>query len=161
MAVKQKITTFLWFDKEAEDAARFYTSIFDDSKILSVSRYGDAGPGPKGTAMTVEFELAGQRFLALNGGPHFKFNEAISLLVDCDTQEEVDYFWEKLTSGGGKEAPCGWLKDRFGLSWQIVPTAAMRLLHDPDLERSRRAMQALMQMKKIDIAALRRAHAAT
>ncbi len=161
MTARQKITTFLWFDKEAEEAARFYTSIFEDAKILTVSRYGDAGPGPKGTAMTVEFQLAGQRFLALNGGPHFKFTEAISLLVDCETQEEVDDLWRKLTSGGGTEAPCGWLKDRFGLSWQIVPSAAIRLLHDPDPERASRAMKALMQMKKIDIAALKRAHAGT
>lgn len=158
MAAKQKITTFLWFDKEAEEAARFYTSTFPDSKILAVSRYGDAGPGPKGTAMTVEFQLAGQRFLALNGGPQFKFTEAISLLVDCETQEEVDELWRKLTSGG-KEAPCGWLKDRFGLSWQIVPSALGQLLQDPDPERSKRVMQAMLQMKKIDVAALRRAHA--
>ncbi len=158
MAARQKITTFLWFDKEAEEAARFYTSIFPDSKILAVSRYGDAGPGPKGTPMTVEFQLAGQRFLALNGGPHFKFTEAISLLVDCETQEEVDDLWRKLTSGG-QEAPCGWLKDRFGLSWQIVPSALGQLMQDPDPERSTRVMQAMLQMKKIDIAALRRAHA--
>ena len=161
MAAKQKITTFLWFDREAEEAAAFYTSIFGDSKILAVSRYGDAGPGPKGTAMTVEFQLAGQRFLALNGGPHFKFTEAISLLVDCETQEEVDELWRKLSSGGGQEAPCGWLKDRFGLSWQIVPSALGQLMQDPDPERSKRVMQAMMQMKKLDIAALKRAHAGT
>jgi len=161
MAPRQKITTFLWFDKEAEEAARFYTSIFENSKILDVSRYGEAGPGPKGTVLVVEFELAGQRFLALNGGPHFKFTEAISLLVDCETQEELDALWEKLTSNGGNDAPCGWLKDRFGLSWQLVPSAAVRLLHDPDPERAARTMRALMQMKKIDIAALKRAHAGT
>lgn len=161
MAATQKITTFLWFDTEAEEAAKFYTSIFEDSKILAVSRYGEAGPGPKGTVMVVEFQLAGQRFLALNGGPHFKFTEAISLAVDCATQEEVDDLWRKLTSGGGKEAPCGWLKDRFGLSWQVVPSAAVKLLQDPDPERSKRVMQAVMQMKKIDIAALKRAHAGT
>lgn len=161
MAARQKITTFLWFDKEAEEAAKFYTSIFEDAKILAVSRYGDAGPGPKGTVMVVEFQLAGQRFLALNGGPHFKFTEAISLLVNCETQREVDDLWEKLTSGGGAEAPCGWLKDRFGLSWQIVPSAAIQLLDDPDPARASRTMQALMQMKKIDLAALKRAHAGT
>jgi predicted 3-demethylubiquinone-9 3-methyltransferase (glyoxalase superfamily) len=156
---RQKITTFLWFDREAEEAARFYTSIFEDSKILAVARYGDAGPGPKGSVMTVEFQLAGQRFLALNGGPHFKFTEAISLVVDCETQEEVDALWGKLTSGGGREAPCGWLKDRFGLSWQIVPSALGQLMQDPDPERSKRVMQAMLQMKKLDIAALKRAHA--
>jgi predicted 3-demethylubiquinone-9 3-methyltransferase (glyoxalase superfamily) len=156
---RQKITTFLWFDREAEEAATFYTSIFEDSKILAVSRYGDAGPGPKGSVMTVEFQLAGQRFLALNGGPHFKFTEAISLVVDCETQEEVDALWGKLTSGGGREAPCGWLKDRFGLSWQIVPSALGQLMRDPDPERSKRVMQAMLQMKKLDIAALKRAHA--
>ncbi len=159
MAARQKITTFLWFDKEAEEAARFYTSIFPDSKVLAVSRYGDAGPGAKGTAMTVEFQLAGQRFLALNGGPQFKFTEAISLLVDCETQEEVDALWRKLTTGGGQEAPCGWLKDRFGLSWQIIPSALGQLLQDPDPERSKRVMQAMLRMKKIDIAALKRAQA--
>jgi predicted 3-demethylubiquinone-9 3-methyltransferase (glyoxalase superfamily) len=158
---RQKITTFLWFDREAEEAARFYTSIFEDSKILAVSRYGDAGPGPKGSVMTVEFQLAGQRFLALNGGPHFKFTEAVSLVVDCETQEEVDALWGKLTSGGGREAPCGWLKDRFGLSWQIVPSALGQLMQDPDPARSTRVMQAMLQMKKLDIAALKRAHAGT
>lgn len=158
---RQKITTFLWFDREAEEAATFYTSIFEDSKILAVSRYGDAGPGPKGSVMTVEFQLAGQRFLALNGGPHFKFTEAISLVVDCETQEEVDALWGKLTAGGGREAPCGWLKDRFGLSWQIVPSALGQLMQDPDPERSKRVMQAMLQMKKLDIAALKRAHAGT
>ena len=161
MPAKPKITPFLWFDREAEEAARFYTSIFADSKILAVSRYGEAGPGPKGSVMTVEFQLAGQRFLALNGGPHFKFTEAISLLVDCDTQEEVDGLWERLTSGGGQEGRCGWLKDRFGLSWQIVPSALGQLMQDPDPERPRRAMQAMLQMKKLDIAALKRAHAGT
>jgi predicted 3-demethylubiquinone-9 3-methyltransferase (glyoxalase superfamily) len=158
MATKQKIKTFLWFDREAEEAARFYTSVFDGSRIVSVSRYGDAGPGPKGSVMTVEFELAGQRFVALNGGPQFKFNEAISLMVDCETQEEVDALWGKLTAGGGEEGPCGWLKDRWGLSWQIVPTALGRLVGDPDPVRSRRAMQAMLKMKRLDIAALQRAH---
>lgn len=159
MATTQKITTFLWFDTQAEEAARFYTSIFRDSRILAVSRYGELGPGPEGSVMVVEFQLAGQRFLALNGGPRFRFNEAISLAVDCETQEEVDDLWRRLTSDGGQEAPCGWLKDRYGLSWQIVPSAAIRLIQDPDPERSRRTWQALMQMRKIDIAALERAHA--
>ncbi len=159
MAKGQKITTFLWFDHEAEEAARFYASIFDDSEILSVSRYGDAGPGPKGSVMTVEFQLAGQRFVALNGGPQFRFTEAISLLVDCETQEEVDALWRKLTSGGGQEGPCGWLKDRYGLSWQIVPSGFLRLVQDPDPARARRAMQAMMQMKKLDLEALKRAAA--
>src|SRR5262249_17531106 len=122
MAVKQKITTFLWFDKEAEDAAKFYTSIFKNSKILTTTRYGDSGPGPKGTVMTVAFELDGQQFTALNGGPHFKFTEAISLVVNCETQKEVDEYWSKL-GAGGKESDCGWLKDKYGLSWQIVPEA--------------------------------------
>lgn len=159
MAAKQKITTFLWFDKEAEEAARFYTSTFPDSKILAVSRYGDAGPGPKGTAMTVEFQLAGQRFLALNGGPQFKFTEAISLLVDCETQEEVDELWRKLTSGG-KEAPCGWLKDRFGLSWQVIPRALPQMLMDENSDKAQRVMRSMLQMRKIDLAALERAQAA-
>ncbi len=159
MAARQKITTFLWFDTQAEEAARFYTSIFAGSRILNVSRYGEAGPRPKGSVMVVEFELAGQRFLALNGGPQFHFTEAISLSVDCDTQEEVDALWGKLTADGGQEGPCGWLKDRYGLSWQIVPSTALALIQDPDPARARRVWEALMQMKKIDIAALRRAHA--
>jgi predicted 3-demethylubiquinone-9 3-methyltransferase (glyoxalase superfamily) len=159
MAKRQKITTFLWFDKEAEEAASFYTSIFKDSEVLSVARYGEAGPGPKGTAMTVEFQLFGQRFIALNGGPYFKFSEAISLFVDCESQAEVDALWEKLTSSGGKEGQCGWLKDRYGLSWQLVPSAAMTLLHDADPERAGRAMRALLTMQKIDLGALERAHA--
>ncbi len=161
MAAKQKITTFLWFDKEAEEAARFYTSVFEDSKILSVSRYGEGGPGPKGSVMVVEFQLAGQRFLALNGGPHFKFTEAVSLVVECETQEELDAMWRKLTSGGGQEGVCGWLKDRYGLSWQIAPSLIGRYMTDPDPERSSRVMRAVMQMKKIDIAALKKAHAGT
>ncbi len=155
----QKITTFLWFDTQAEEAASFYASIFPDSRILSVSRYGDAGPRPKGSVMVVEFQLAGQRFLALNGGPQFRFTEAISLVVDCDTQAEVDAYWEKLTSGGGEEGPCGWLKDRYGLSWKVVPSAVVRLLQTPDPDRSRRTWEALMQMRTIDIAARERAHA--
>ncbi len=159
MAVRQRITPFLWFDAEAEEAARFYTSIFEGSRILSTSRYGEAGPGPKGSVMTVEFELSGQRFVALNGGPHFKFTEAVSLVVDCETQDEVDAFWRKLTADGGQEGPCGWLKDRFGLSWQVVPAELGQLLQDPDPERSTRVMRAMLQMKKLDVAALRRARA--
>jgi predicted 3-demethylubiquinone-9 3-methyltransferase (glyoxalase superfamily) len=159
MSPKQKITTYLWFDREAEEAANLYTSIFKNSKILNVARYGDAGPGPKGTAMTVNFQLDGQEFIALNGGPMYRFTEAISLLVDCETQEEVDRLWNKLTADGGEESMCGWLKDRFGLSWQIIPSALPRLLSDPDPEKSKRVMEAMLQMKKIDVPTLERAHA--
>jgi predicted 3-demethylubiquinone-9 3-methyltransferase (glyoxalase superfamily) len=152
-----KITPFLWFDNQAEEAAKFYVSIFENSKILSVSRYGEAGPGPKGSAMTVTFELNGQKFIALNGGPHFKFTEAISFTVDCKTQEEVDEFWKRLTESG-KESQCGWLKDKYGLSWQIIPTILGELLSDPDPEKSKRVMKAMLKMKKIDIKALQEAH---
>ena len=155
----QKITPCLWFDTEGEDAAHFYTSIFPNSKITEVARYGSAGPRPEGTVMTVSFELGGQEFLALNGGPEYTFSEAISFQVFCETQDEVDAYWSKL-SEGGEEGPCGWLKDRFGLSWQIVPTALPRLLADPDAERSQRVMQAMLGMKKIEIAELERAAAA-
>ena len=155
----QKIKTYLWFDHQAEEAANLYTSIFENSKVLNVARYGDAGPGPKGTAMTVNFQLDGQEFIALNGGPAFKFTEAISLLVDCETQEEVDRLWNKLTADGGEESMCGWLKDKFGLSWQIIPTALFRLMSDPDPDKSKRVMQAMLQMKKIDVPTLERAHA--
>jgi predicted 3-demethylubiquinone-9 3-methyltransferase (glyoxalase superfamily) len=158
MSAKQKIKTFLWFDANAEEAANFYVSTFKDSKILSVARYGDAGPGPKGSAMTVNFQIEGQEFVALNGGPHFKFTEAISLLVDCDSQAEVDALWSKLTSGGGAESQCGWLKDKFGLSWQIIPSVLFELMGDADPVKSGRVMQSMLQMKKIDIAALERAH---
>ena len=153
----QKITTFLWFDGKAEEAARHYTSIFKNSKILSVTRYGDAGPGPRGSVMTVTFQLEGQEFIALNGGPQFKFTEAISLLVNCDTQKEVDELWSKLT-GGGEEGPCGWLKDKFGLSWQIVPSALFKMIQDQDPGKSKRVMEAMFQMKKIDIAEMERAY---
>ena len=159
MSPKQKITTYLWFDREAEEAANLYTSIFKNSKILNVARYGDAGPGPKGTAMTVNFQLDGQEFIALNGGPMYRFTEAISLLVDCETQEEVDRLWNKLTADGGEESMCGWLKDKFGLSWQIIPSALFRLMSDPDPEKSKRVMEAMLQMKKIDVPSLERAHA--
>ncbi len=148
----QKITPFLWFDNNAEAAAQFYTSIFKNSKILNVSRYGDGGPGPKGSVMVVNFQLEGQQFTALNGGPLFKFSEAFSFVVNCETQNEIDEYWNKLTSGGGKESECGWLKDRFGFSWQIVPTALGRLMSDP--KKANRVMQALLQMKKLDIATL-------
>jgi predicted 3-demethylubiquinone-9 3-methyltransferase (glyoxalase superfamily) len=153
-----KITPFLWFDDQAEEAAQLYTSIFDNSKILNVTQYGEPGPGRPGSAMTVEFELEGQKFIGLNGGPNYSFTEAVSFQVSCETQEEVDHFWSQL-SEGGEEGPCGWLKDRFGLSWQIVPTALPRLLTDPDREKADRAMQAMLQMKKIDIAELERAAA--
>jgi predicted 3-demethylubiquinone-9 3-methyltransferase (glyoxalase superfamily) len=147
------ITPYLWFDTEGEEAARFYTSIFPNSRILEVARYGSAGPRPEGTVMTVSFELDGKRFVALNGGPDFSFNEAVSLLVDCETQEEVDSYWNTL-SEGGEQGPCGWLKDRFGLSWQIIPTALPRLLGDPDREKAQRVMAAMLKMGKIDVAEL-------
>jgi predicted 3-demethylubiquinone-9 3-methyltransferase (glyoxalase superfamily) len=153
----QKITPMLWFDDQAEEAAKFYTSIFKNSKILSVSHYSEAGPRPAGTVMTVAFEVDGQGFTALNGGPEFKFTEAISFVVNCQTQEEVDELWKKLTEGG-EEVQCGWLKDKFGLSWQIVPTALMEMLQDKDAERAQRVMKAMLQMKKIDIATLRQAY---
>jgi len=157
MPGRQKITTFLWFDGKAEEAASHYTSIFRNSKILSVTRYGEAGPAPKGTVMTVTFQLEGQEFIALNGGPQFKFTEAVSLLVHCDTQKEVDELWNKL-GAGGKEQQCGWLKDKFGLSWQIIPSALLEMLQDQDPEKSKRVMEAMFQMQKIDIARLERAY---
>ena len=147
----QKIKPFLWFDNQAEEAANFYVSIFKNSKILSVARYGDAGPGPKGSVMTVSFELDGQKFVGLNGGPHFKFTEAISFTVICKTQEEVDDFWKKLTEGG-QEVECGWLKDKYGLCWQITPEILPQMLSDPDPQKASRVMQTMMKMKKIDIA---------
>jgi predicted 3-demethylubiquinone-9 3-methyltransferase (glyoxalase superfamily) len=153
----QKITPFLWFNDQAEEAMNHYISIFPDSKVVSIARYGDAGPGPKGTVMSVTFQLAGQEFMALNGGPQFKFTEAISLFVNCETQEEVDELWEKLSEGGEK-GPCGWLKDKYGLSWQIVPTALGEMLQDKDAEKANRVMGAMLQMSKIDIAGLRRAY---
>lgn len=153
----QKITPFLWFDNNAEEAMHFYTSIFKNSKIVSVSRYGEAGPGQPGTVMTATFELNGQAFMALNGGPEFKFTEAISFFVNCETQEEVDELWEKL-SEGGEQGQCGWLKDKFGVSWQIVPTALGALLGDKDPEKSKRVMEAMLQMHKIDIEKLKQAY---
>ena len=151
-----RITPCLWFDTEGEEAAAFYVSLFKNSRITDVSRYGDAGPRPAGTVMVVAFELDGQPFTALNGGPEFTFNEAISLQIDCSSQEEVDHYWEGLTAGG-EEGPCGWLKDRYGVSWQVVPSELPTLLQDPDAGRSQRAMAAMMTMKKIDIAAVKAA----
>jgi len=152
-----KISPFLWFDTQAEEAANFYVSIFPRSRIVSVSRYGDAGPGPKGSVMVVAFELDGQAITALNGGPLYKFTEAISLMDDCKTQDEVDHYWQKLSEGGSDQM-CGWLKDRYGLSWQIVPTALGQLMSDPDAGKARRVMEAMLKMKKIDIAELTRAY---
>jgi len=156
----QKITPFLWFNDNAEEAANFYASIFKDSKIGRIARYGEEAAEktgrPKGSVMTIEFELEGQRFVGLNGGPMFKFTEAISFVVNCETQEEVDYFWEKL-SGGGEKSRCGWLTDRFGLSWQVVPTVLIDMMHDKDPGKSQRVMEAVLQMDKIDISKLKRA----
>jgi predicted 3-demethylubiquinone-9 3-methyltransferase (glyoxalase superfamily) len=154
--MQQKIVPNLWFDTEAEEAAGFYTSVFKDSRIVNVTHYTDAGPRPAGTVMTVEFELNGQRFLGINGGPQFKFDEAVSFAIECENQDEVDHYWERL-SENGEEGPCGWLKDRFGLSWQVVPTGMEELFSDPDPQRAERAMKAMLGMSKIDIAALRRA----
>jgi predicted 3-demethylubiquinone-9 3-methyltransferase (glyoxalase superfamily) len=154
---RQKITPFLWFDDKAEEAAKFYVSIFKNSKIGSVSRYGEAGPGPKGTVMVVSFQLNGQEFTALNGGPQFKFTPAISFLVNCETQQEVDELWEKLSQGGRKDR-CGWLQDRYGVSWQIVPTVLGKLMSDPDREKANRVMKAMLQMDKIEVKALEAAH---
>ena len=163
MATPQPITPCLWFDNQAEEAARYYTGIFKNSKIGRISRYGEAGRevhGQKpGTVMTIEFELNGQPFTALNGGPIFKFNEAISFQIMCQTQEEIDHYWNKLSEGGDKEAQqCGWLKDKYGLSWQVVPTVLAEMMSDPDKEKSGRAMEAMLQMKKLDIAELKRAY---
>jgi predicted 3-demethylubiquinone-9 3-methyltransferase (glyoxalase superfamily) len=153
-----KITPFLWFDNQAEEAGNFYVSIFPNSKIVKIARYGDAGPGPKGSVMTIVFQLDGQEFIGLNGGPHFKFTEAISFSVDCKTQDEVDHYWEKLTEGG-QEVQCGWLRDKYGLSWQINPSALGEMLADPDRQKAKRVMEAMLKMKKIDIAGLKRAYA--
>ena len=152
----QKITTFLWFDNQAEEAVNLYVSLFKNSKIGTVSRYGDAGPGPKGSVMVITFELEGQQFMALNGGPVFHFTPAISLMVNCETQQEVDALWEKLSAGGRKDR-CGWLTDKYGLSWQIVPTVLGKLLGDSDPAKSQRVMKAMLQMDKLDIAQLEQA----
>jgi len=159
--ITQKITPFLWFDDKAEEAAKFYTSIFKDSKIGNITRYDEEAAGPTGrpagSVMTVDFQLAGKEFVALNGGPMFKFTEAISFVVNCENQEEVDYFWSKL-SAGGEESRCGWLKDKFGLSWQVVPTVLIEMLTDKDTAKAKRVMHAMLQMDKIDIAVLKKAY---
>jgi predicted 3-demethylubiquinone-9 3-methyltransferase (glyoxalase superfamily) len=154
--MQQKIVTNLWFDTEAEEAAEFYCSIFDNSRIVNVTHYTESAPREEGMVMTVDFELDGQRFTGINGGPEFKFDEAISLLINCETQYEIDYFWEKLTDGG-EASVCGWLKDRYGLAWQVVPTGMDELFADPDKERANRAMEAMLKMRKIDVDELRRA----
>lgn len=154
----QKITPCLWFDNNGEEAANFYASIFKNSKVGAIGRYGDGAPLPKGTALTVAFQLEGQDFMVLNGGPMFKFSEAISFSVNCETQEEIDYYWTKLTADGGKEVQCGWLKDKYGLSWQIVPAALSKWMQDKDPARPGRVMQALMQMIKLDINKLQQAY---
>jgi predicted 3-demethylubiquinone-9 3-methyltransferase (glyoxalase superfamily) len=153
----QKITPFLWFDDQAEEAMNFYVSIFKNSKVASITRYGEAGPGPKGTVMSATFSLDGQEFFAINGGPLFKFTEAISLFVNCETQQEVDELWDKLSSGG-KPSRCGWLKDKFGLSWQIIPSALGKMLGDKDAAKAKRVMQAMLKMDKLDIKKLEQAY---
>jgi predicted 3-demethylubiquinone-9 3-methyltransferase (glyoxalase superfamily) len=155
--MQTKIAPFLWFNGDAEEAMNFYVSVFPNSRVGAVSRYGEAGPGPAGSVMTAQCELNGQEFLLLNGGPQFKFTEAVSFLIHCDDQKEVDYYWDKLLSGGGSPSQCGWLKDRFGLSWQVVPRALPELLSNKDRAKAGRAMQALLTMTKIDIATLRQA----
>jgi predicted 3-demethylubiquinone-9 3-methyltransferase (glyoxalase superfamily) len=159
MSKFQKISPYFWFDHEAEEAANLYVSLFEDSQILSLSRYGEGGPGPEGSVMVAEFKLAGQHFMALNGGPIFKLNEAASLLVRARDQDEVDMLWSKLTANGGQESRCGWLKDRYGLSWQIIPTRFMEMVQDPDGKRTQRVFAAMMTMTKFDIAALEKAYA--
>ena len=154
---KRKITPFLWFDHQAEEAVGFYTSIFTDSKVGTVTRYGEAGPGPKGSVMTMAFELDGQEFVALNGGPHYQFTPAISFVINCESQKEVDHYWETL-SAGGQEIQCGWLRDKYGVSWQVVPTVLIDMLHDKDAARAQRVMKAMLQMKKIDIPRLEEAY---
>ena len=153
----QKITPNLWFDKEAEEAANFYLSVFGDGKIHSVARYPEGSPGPAGEVMTVEWEVMGQRFVGINGGPLFTFSEAVSFQINCEDQAEVDYYWEKLTADGGAEGQCGWCKDKYGLSWQVTPRGMDEVFSDPDPEKAQRAMQAMLQMKKLDVAALREA----
>lgn len=157
--MQQKITPFLWFDTEAEEAAAHYTSIFGDSRIVKVTHFGEAGPRPAGMVMTVEFDIAGQRFVALNGGPEFKFNEAVSFSVECEDQEEVDYYWDRLGEGG-EEGPCGWLKDKYGVSWQVSPRILDEMISDPDPAKAKRVTEAMMAMKKIDIRGLKDAYEA-
>jgi len=154
-----KITPFLWFDDKAEEAAKFYCSVFPNSKIITTTRYGEAGPGPKGSVMTVEFELDGQRVVGLNGGPHFHFSEAFSFTIECKTQAEVDGYWDKLVAGGGEHSQCGWLKDRFGFSWQVVPKVLLEMIADPDPKKAQRTMAAMMKMRKLEIAPLEQAYA--
>jgi predicted 3-demethylubiquinone-9 3-methyltransferase (glyoxalase superfamily) len=158
MANPQKITTHLWFDGNAEQAVEYYTSLFPDSRVTKVARWGKGGPAPEGSILNIVFELAGQTFIALNGGPQFKFTPAISLFVSCESQAEVDTLWARILAGGGKATACGWIEDRFGLSWQIIPTVLMDLMNDPDPIKSGRVAQAMMKMQKIDIAGLRRAY---
>jgi predicted 3-demethylubiquinone-9 3-methyltransferase (glyoxalase superfamily) len=155
--MQQKIVPNLWFDTEAEEAAEFYTSVFENSRIVNVTHYTEAGPREEGMVMTVEFELDGQRFVGINGGPEFKFDEAVSLAIECEDQEEIDYFWQRLTDGG-EESQCGWLKDRYGLSWQVVPDVLIEMLQSKDPEKSKRAMAAMLKMRKLDIAALQQAY---
>lgn len=155
----QRITPFLWFDNNAEEAMNFYVSVFPNSKVLRVTRYGDGGPGPAGSVMTAEFELDGEQFVGLNGGPKDKFNWAVSFVVNCETQEEVDYYWEKLSGDGGEESRCGWVKDKFGLWWQVTPTILTEMIGDKDPEKAARVMQAMMQMDKIEIEPIKRAYA--
>ena len=157
--MSDRITPNLWFDTEAEEAAAFYCSIFKNSRIVNVARYTEAGPREAGTVMTVEWELDGQRFVGINGGPEFKFSEAVSFMIECENQEEIDYYWTKLTEGGGEPGPCGWLKDRYGLSWQVVPDRLQAMVTDPDPAKSARVMKAFMAMSKFDIAALDKAYA--
>lgn len=154
----QKITPHLWFDDNAEEAIEFYTFVFKNSRVIHISRYGKGGPGREGSVMSATFQLEDQGFMALNGGPYFKFNEAVSFFVNCKDQKEVDYYWEALTADGGEESMCGWLKDKFGISWQIVPAILSRLLDSPDQERSAQAMEAMLKMKKLDIKALEKAY---
>jgi predicted 3-demethylubiquinone-9 3-methyltransferase (glyoxalase superfamily) len=158
----QKITPFLWFDDQAEEAVKFYTSLFKNSKAGRILRYSEeaakASSRPTGSVLTIEFEIEGQKFVALNGGPQFRFNESVSFVVNCETQKEVDYFWEKLTADGGEESQCGWLKDKFGLSWQVTPTVLIDMLHDKDSEKAERVMKAMLQMQKIDIEKLKAAY---
>lgn len=156
--IKQKINPFLWFDNNAEEAANYYITVFKNSKINRITRYTKAGPGPEGSVVTAEFELDGQTFVALNGGPVFKFTEAVSFVVNCETQEEVDYYWNKLTSDGGEESQCGWLKDKFGLSWQIVPTLLIDYIADKDTKKAARVMEAMMKMGKIIVADIQKAY---
>ena len=158
----QKITPFLWFDDQAEDAVKFYTTVFENSKVGRILRYGEeaakASSRPTGSVLTIEFEIEGQKFVALNGGPQFRFNESVSFVVNCETQKEVDYFWEKLTADGGEESQCGWLKDKFGLWWQVTPTVLIDMLHDKDPEKAERVMKAMLQMQKIEIPKLKAAY---